>query len=623
MDEPKKAVIVVHGIGDQRQGDTLERLATSYAVHANDASARATEVRKSTVQLRSHVDSGKDRRLIDNFKADVLTVDHLPNVLFAEVYWADISRILGGLSGFLLGVLQILTGLRFVVEAAGKSLVERTKSPAAALVQLIGYLINRTLVGPLVSLNALLLFVVVTTSWFEGMIGQYVAFGVFSGAFLLFINLMAEHRYVADETKRDAIISYVFFAAILLVRAIFDGIFQETTDQIVMIEWFSDVFWSALSVASFVLIVISIPVFLLHRNVRPTLAIACAGPCLNVGTWALALSNLWIFGFQNILPGLEKHTQGEEGLVVGLFPLLSLLWAAVVILALVLGLVFSIRQHKASKHQKVPGEGLRLIFSSWGVGVLIFVITLWFIVTMHGLFPAFLKDILGGLNEIFQAWTLKYVWLVVIIIGVLVAFASGRVSRALDLLLDIITYFRRDSSGAHIRPFAEQGTEDAQEPMPHSAYLKRELIADRFRCLVNDVIRRQGVSALTVMAHSQGTIPVIEQLNTIGKWLGTPVPPIELITIGSPYSHIYQHYFPDRFPTPELQHVQKWINIYTVDDYVGTEVDDRALRLKNIEREQVAKSTHPEGVKPIGHNGYWSDEVVMQIIKKEVPLFSS
>lgn len=621
MGNPQKAVIVIHGIGDQRQGDTLEQLATSYVVSDDDTAVNATQVHKNSVQLRSHVDAGEGRRRIDTFRADVLKVDQLPDVVFAEVYWADVSRIFGGLSGFLLGVLQILTGLRFVVEAAGRSLVNQTKSQAASLVQQIGHLINRILVGPLVSLNALLLFVVLATSWFDETIGQSIAFGIFSAVFLFVIKLMEEHRQLAEETKRDAIISYVAFAGILLIKATSDGIFGGQTDFTVIIEKISDVFWSLLSVASFLLVLVSIPVFQLHREARPSLAVACAGPCLNVGIWALALSNLWILGFQNIVPGLDIDTRGEDGLVVRLFPLLSLLWVAVVALALVLGLVFFFRQQNAERQHQVPGEKLRLIFSSWGVMLMLIVICAWFVATVYAWLPVS-EDGPVTPNTTLRDLTLKYIWLVVIVIGALVGLASGRISRALDLLLDIITYFRRDRLGASIRPFVECEPKDAHTRTSSTAYLKREQIADRFRCLVNYAVRKQGVSELTIMAHSQGTIAAIEQLKTIDNWLGRPIPPIQLITIGSPYSHIYQHYFPDQFDAPGLRHVKKWINIYTVDDYVGTRIDDSAAEgagPENIEREQVAKAIQADGVGPIGHNGYWTDDVVMQIIRDKAP----
>lgn len=618
MSSPKKAVIVVHGIGDQRQGDTLERLATSYVVNVRKAQPDTAHVRKSELWLRTHIDSGEDRPKIDTFKAAVLTADHLPDVLFAEVYWADISRILEGVRGFLLGVLQILTGLRFVVEAAGRSLVDQAQDGSARLVQAIGGVINRMLVGPLVALNALLLIVVLVTSWFETPIPRSLAFGGLSALFLFAIFALAQRKYLADETKRDAIISYVILAGILLVTTAINAMREIANDYTAIIEKVSDVFWSLLAVASFALILASIRVFQAHRDARPSLAIACAGPCLNVGLWALALSNLWIVGLQNILPGLDTH--GEGGLVVRLFPLLSLLWLAVVAFVVVLGTVFVLRQRFAAKQQKVPGEPLRLIFSPWAVILLLVVITVWFVATVFAWLPVTDGDPVR-IDLKFRDWTLDNIWLVIVVVGLL-GLAASSVSRALDLLLDIITYFRRDSAATLLRPFGEIEDGDAQSTQQGLAFLKRQQIADRFRCLVSHMVRQENVGALTILAHSQGTITAIEQLKTVDQWLGTSIPRIELITIGSPYTHIYQHYFPGQFKAPGPKHVAKWINIYTVNDYVGTRVDDSAgsHAPMNIEREHFGgKTRKPNDLKPIGHNGYWTDEVVMEAIEKHAP----
>ncbi|MDH3661101.1 MAG: hypothetical protein OEU92_13935, partial [Alphaproteobacteria bacterium] len=247
---------------------------------------------------------------------------------------------------------------------------------------------------------------------------------------------------------------------------------------------------------------------------------------------------------------------------------------------------------------------------------------------------------------------------------------AGTISRALDLLLDIITHFQRDAVLVHSRPFRKQKEgENADDnwKSPHegeasrsgTSHWRRKQIADRFQCLVNYMVRQQGVSDLTIMAHSQGTVTAIEQLQTIDGWLELqPFPTslrIQLITIGSPYYHVYQHYFSGDFHEPTLTRVNKWINIYTTNDYVGTEIVTKDVKKPvNINREKpfdikyatendkltksaeqqiidqakkqkldVAKLTDwcRRGVdaKAIGHNGYWTDELVMDFIQELAP----
>ncbi|MDH3663137.1 MAG: hypothetical protein OEU92_24475, partial [Alphaproteobacteria bacterium] len=389
--QPDKAVIVVHGIGDQLQGDTLERLVTSYVVNAKKTEVDAAHIEKSTLRLRTHAhtleeerDSGEERLHIDTFKADVLKTKHLPDVIFAEVYWADISRIMAGVFGFLIGAFKILTGLRFVVEAAGDSLVSKVDVWSTRFVRGLGNGVNRGLVGPLVALNALLFFVVLIAHWFDSIIWQHVAFGVLSAIFLLSIHLLAQAKYLLGETKWDAIVAYIIFAAILLLGSPLEF----TGDYIDIIEWISDVFWSLLSVGLFFLVAASAVVFSSHREARPSLTIACAGPCLNVGLWALALSNVWIVGLNNILPEVDAHS-GDGGLVFRLFPLLSILWGAILAFGLTLFGVFYYRNKVAARRRQPPGETWRLIFSRWAALVMIVVVVSWFLLTIFAWAPVF------------------------------------------------------------------------------------------------------------------------------------------------------------------------------------------------------------------------------------------
>ena len=613
----EKAVIVVHGIGDQLQGDTLERLATSYVVNEKNGAVDAAHLRKSTLRLRTHVATGEGKRDIETFKADVLRVDHLPGVAFAEVYWADLSRIMAGIFGFLIGVWKILTGLRFVIAASADALVNQCENGAARFVRLFGGWVTRALVGSLVALNALIAIVVVATYWFDESFGwQCLTFVILSALFLAAIYGLAITKYIAEETKRDAVLCYAAFTGILLLLLLL-GTLEAPID---VVELISDVFWSLLSLALFFLILVSGIVYISDEKARSSLTIACVGPCLIVGLWALALSNVWILGVGSILPPLEEAGEKGQDIVFKLFPLLSILWLAILAFGAALLRVFLKRGRTAKSEGRVPDDGLRLIFSKWAALVIIAAVIIWFFATFYSWLLIFGDQELKWLDTL-RRWTENNLWLVAIIIGVL-GFFAGTLSRALDLLLDIITYFRLDSVTVPKHSSADAGLGSGADQVVELTDLQQQRITDRFQCLVTYMVREQGVKELTVMAHSQGTITAIEQLRAIDQWLDEQLPKIELITIGSPYTHIYQEYFSDRFQPPAPTHVTKWINIYTVDDYVGTHIDDSASEgtvPKNIEREAEARKRGLGSLAPIGHNGYWTDEVVMQIIKDETP----
>src|SRR5690606_19018281 len=60
---------------------------------------------------------------------------------------------------------------------------------------------------------------------------------------------------------------------------------------------------------------------------------------------------------------------------------------------------------------------------------------------------------------------------------------------------------------------------------------------------------------LTLISHSQGTMIAIEVLNDPElAWLSSSFSEIRLVTMGSPFAHLYQHYFQHLYPQLEAEH---------------------------------------------------------------------
>ena len=86
---------------------------------------------------------------------------------------------------------------------------------------------------------------------------------------------------------------------------------------------------------------------------------------------------------------------------------------------------------------------------------------------------------------------------------------------------------------------------------------------------------------------------------------------IRLVTMGSPYTHLYGHYFPSSFPSgrrsarilKEGGLLHAWLNIFRIDDFVGT---------------HISKGGWPEEfpVFPNGHTNYWVDRGVVDKLRK-------
>jgi hypothetical protein len=174
-------------------------------------------------------------------------------------------------------------------------------------------------------------------------------------------------------------------------------------------------------------------------------------------------------------------------------------------------------------------------------------------------------------------------WTVVAVGLFYVAFEPVRVG--LDLVNDIVTYlyFRCDA--------AKERTSRQTGPVEDPTRL-------RFDGVLDYLVREQKVRHLTVVAHSQGTIIALDALRA---WKGD-LPPVTLVTCGSPATHLYQFYFPDLYGdftdpgwAPLFTRLDRWVNLYRLSDYVGTRVEPTTLT--RFDQWAIAQG---------GHIGYWT-----------------
>ena len=121
-----------------------------------------------------------------------------------------------------------------------------------------------------------------------------------------------------------------------------------------------------------------------------------------------------------------------------------------------------------------------------------------------------------------------------------------------------------------------------------------ELLKTRFRAVVNDLDVK--VDRLVVVAHSQGTVIAVDALRSPASRHE-----MDLLTMGSPLRSLYKWFFPVEFWDLVAQarpNVTSWVNLYRADDYVG-----RTLRLRRRGTDkQIAGQ---------GHEHYWTDASVL------------
>ena len=172
------------------------------------------------------------------------------------------------------------------------------------------------------------------------------------------------------------------------------------------------------------------------------------------------------------------------------------------------------------------------------------------------------------------------------------------------------------------RTFTERAMGMRTDPgTRRQGYWLRERIHSRMQVLMETLIRDEVPEEIIIVSHSQGTMIALDVIEARGKhWLGS-LPPggrLKLVTMGSPYIHLYNSYFPSLFADlarrPQLQKVTagglltEWVNIFRVDDFVGTHIDT-----SRNEGQPNDGTGWPQEVPvpPNGHTNYWADVKVM------------
>lgn len=192
--------------------------------------------------------------------------------------------------------------------------------------------------------------------------------------------------------------------------------------------------------------------------------------------------------------------------------------------------------------------------------------------------------------------------------GVILIFPMivGLMAVGLGVAKDIVSYF----SFEPLRD--ENGKKDFKNTGP--------LLRKRINHRLFQVFRRLHASLkpdeVVIISHSQGTVVAIEALNDglIDDLDFDQQKKVSLVTMGSPSSHIYSEYFRNRFNpnrTEILEQMKtkmaRWVNIYRADDFVGTHINTRHANWP-VNHE----------VNPGGHTGYWSDDEVRCALYKSV-----
>ena len=572
------AVVLVHGVGDTEPADMIDSVAP--VVSAVQDPTRQPSDQYELVRL---ADEGKKTFPVFMRRDRVQAA----RVLFAEVFWADLSRIREGTLALFVGLFYLIFGVRHIADQ-GSAQPGRPAAVLRVLLRIAAFLLR----GPMFALYTLatsysLVYLVSEAfrryGWavdFRAAPAAPIVFGAV-GAAAVVVGLTAawftrrSHFFTAPPWTSLAVVGLLAagLAALVLNQPgadILGLLLQAVHHEYPIIQGVGEAeFYAAAAelAADYVLWIVAglllaalapLAVAWLggRKDLRAALAAAYLAGAMQTLLWVLAVTPL---DFLVVGAVTFRQPPGAAGPywndLYQYFTFQSVLIVAIAIVAvgvLLYRFVWSWRHKPADwpKRQEprmIVADALECMVLAASCVFFVFTLVVPFTDRFDWFFPPALASIL--------------LWLVVVGLIAAVHLSPGPFRNVTHIIMDVINHFR---------------TKGARFPV-------RERIAHRFASVLQHVLAKEKPTHLLVIAHSQGTVITLDAL-------GRPVcqaaleraalPPenVRLATFGSPYSHLYQHYFPDQYP-PRPGHVilgpafGRWVNAFRIDDYVGTQVN--------------------------------------------------
>lgn len=640
MKNPRQAeavdhlVMVIHGVGDPAPGETLSLFARSIAqieqplneaqdvVWLDEKSPNPEYVQRFATHVRQ-LDVGEEKALL------------------AEVYWGDLSRVRRGLLGAAIGLVEILFGLQFVAYAAASQ-----SGRAAQVLRDLGKIAARILHGPALAVTFVLAvqtlaLVGTEVIWPEAWRGVFWTQVLMVGVSLLSIAAAAiGHRITSHQGVQlfwDWVhITATFIAGLMFIKTILldawmPGLaFTENVRPGLLwycriLVWMLGLLWLGQ-----MLIVMAMGAAWLAAQFRPaasrrSLHAAFLLPAMVVGFWGLLLPMTWLLAAK----WLRRAAKLEEfdALFQQAVPMLGVQLMMAGVMVMVAGGV-AIRYwvwRGNSKALANPAQAVapRLIVHpalqfSAGISTLAGVSLIAFLNVMQ-IFDIRYEEHAAGRV---LAEANRYMASLLLPLALLGFMLFQHLRPVLDIVLDVVNHFWfRPTCLADAIDGDEYDIRESTFEQGSLYFARRDAIHARIKnALTHFRDHAGGRPALTLISHSQGTMIAIEVLNDPElAWLNQRFSSVRLVTMGSPFTHLYQHYFSHQYPPLEHPHwqelrcrLQRWINICRADDFVGT-----AIRFPdNAPNSALVCSNHHVGAR--GHLNYWSDVSVLKILHEEL-----
>ena len=582
------------------------------------------------------------------------------DVQISEFYWADLSKVGNTNLTRLTALVQLFLESPYVL---GQAFLDDSETGIHWVIRKLIATSNWVMRWPIAGLNVAIFFtafaiIALRALGITNYLPETIAalLGIVAVAGFLLSGKWTDRKVGLSDLALAASVNAVFLLIIHaygLVYAPFDGpnqlwYYLIISVAFILIAW---ILWTTLLIVP---VVLTIAIWLKRMIwpwgrqtpplVRPAAAISLS---LVLGMfWKFLLATLGILVIQKLMadePGVFKDCPSYEGLagwtvketadpcglplinhillIIGSFNGAAIVWTALAVLAVVLvrkAGVTLFRERARNGTLRLP----RLIANPIIVGALFLCALLNF---GFLLVPALRQtDLAQRLYDLVPTWPLNLastgalaLFVFYVLLARLVEMSNGFVHIGRDLVdhqykPDEKQFMRRLqtlSASRQDRPPAEDGT----VAKPNGAgFGRRRRIQARLEALIDEVIAGKGFDRLIFFGHSQGSVIAHDYLLNHNELIEKSkydalagVKQIDVITIGSPLTHIYRHYFMDydaiadeKVPGGVLgPKIKSWTNMYRVDDPIGHEVNILAM-IDNV------------GIGPGGHMDYWKEDPV-------------
>ena len=654
----KVAVVVIHGTGDPQPGDTLRQLTNSLSQAPNNIEFPSDLDTHWLLepQCRERISSRKPP-LMQFFPVSIREgeTDEC-EFIFAETYWGSASQIGRGWLGVIRGFLQLFVGISTIIEGTKAKKSAREDQYFKDLAKLA----SNSFSGPILASNMMLI-----SAFLIYYLKIRMSIEIISPWLTVIVSslLMIVVGFLIKNNYRRLGISSIVIGCLWPVLGLFFqglGLFRQGSSWqqlgIAAILPLGIVFCLAIMLIVILVLWYASSVCFSgirgHRKVKPSKTISLLAISLQYLLWSLIMLSIWRILLQ-LMPA-------DDQLVAPLYeqvtPTDGLQWINVSILLCTCLCIWIIRQCEANRRSQArtdKGENARpvrrLVVNQY-IGVCLIILTLFGIIyflvisierasgfnalyAASNLCPEDNIDacirLLGWIHQSIESmseFTNKINERLARILLFLVPLLLSSFRVVLDLVNDVILYVYQVLTNGQSQPeVLVSDPQDIDEDENNlDSFLAVELSQGQAmgyiqrRCfdVIQYVLKHRPVNQLVLVSHSQGTVIAADVLNKISLIRkihdggNVDDAKVILVTMGSPLQHLYQHYFPGYYPQWDhpywnrLNHiVKRWINIYRIDDYVGTQVH----RHQNCDE---------YGVGTGGHLGYWSDANVMEQLKQ-------